>query len=155
MQAEPWDAPLYWTRLDGAWRIFGPRGLEAPDPAAPVLNVSYYEADAFARWRGRRLPTEAEWEVAAAAEPHSFRDLFGAAWQWTGSAYSPYPGFRVGAGALGEYNGKFMCQQIVLKGSSWATSPEHSRVSYRNFFQPHHRWQATGVRLAADGDARS
>lgn len=148
--SEAWTAPLYWDEGQDGWLVFGPRGLELVSPDQPVRHVSYFEADAFARWSGRRLPTEAQWEFAASARADAFDQLFGAVWQWTASAYAPYPGFRPGEGALGEYNGKFMINQMVLRGSSWATSPGHSRPSYRNFFQPHHRWQATGVRLADD-----
>ena len=118
-------------------------GLQPVDPAAPVCHVSYYEADAFARWSGKHLPTEMEWEVAARAG--HLNDAFGIVWQWTRSAYAPYPGYRAIEGALGEYNGKFMVNQLVLRGSSLATPEGHSRVTYRNFFYPHHRWQFTGL----------
>jgi ergothioneine biosynthesis protein EgtB len=143
---EQWQAPLYWREIDGQWHIMTLAGLKPVDPAAAVCHVSYYEADAFARWSGKHLPTEMEWEVAARAD--QLNDAFGIVWQWTRSAYSPYPGYRAIEGALGEYNGKFMVNQLVLRGSSLATPEGHSRVTYRNFFYPHHRWQFTGLRLA-------
>jgi ergothioneine biosynthesis protein EgtB len=145
VEAEGWDAPGYWRNIDGAWFSQTLAGLKPVDPAAPVLHVSYYEADAFARWAGKHLPTEAEWEVAAGAGLLS--DAFGVAWQWTRSAYLPYPAYRAMEGALGEYNGKFMINQMVLRGSSLATPEGHARVSYRNFFHPPARWQFSGVRL--------
>ncbi len=144
--AEQWQAPGHWREIDGQWHVMTLAGLQPVDPAAPVCHVSYYEADAFALWRGKHLPTEMEWEVAARAG--LFNDAFGIVWQWTRSAYSPYPGYRAIEGALGEYNGKFMVNQLVLRGSSLATPDGHSRISYRNFFYPHHRWQFTGLRLA-------
>jgi len=122
-------------------------GLRPIDPDAPVCHVSYYEADAFARWAGRHLPSEFEWEVAARA--HQLPAAQGVVWQWTRSAYAAYPGYRAAAGALGEYNGKFMINQWVLRGGSLATPPGHARVSYRNFFYPSARWQFSGLRLAA------
>jgi ergothioneine biosynthesis protein EgtB len=143
---EEWQAPGHWRKIDGEWRIMTLAGLQPIDPAAPVCHVSYYEADAFARWSGKHLPTEMEWEVAARAG--GLNDAFGLVWQWTRSSYSPYPGYRAIEGALGEYNGKFMVNQLVLRGSSLATPDGHSRISYRNFFYPHHRWQFTGLRLA-------
>jgi ergothioneine biosynthesis protein EgtB len=143
---EDWQAPGYWRDVDGAWQVMTLAGLKPVDPDAPVCHVSYYEADAFARWSGKHLPTEMEWEVAARA--NQLDDAFGIVWQWTRSAYSPYPGYRAIEGALGEYNGKFMVNQLVLRGSSLATPAGHSRVTYRNFFYPHHRWQFTGLRLA-------
>jgi ergothioneine biosynthesis protein EgtB len=141
-----WQAPGHWRMVDGEWRIMTLGGLQPVDPAAPVCHISYYEADAFARWSGKHLPTEMEWEVAARAG--ALNDAFGIVWQWTRSSYSPYPGYRAIEGALGEYNGKFMINQLVLRGSSLATPDGHSRISYRNFFYPHHRWQFTGLRLA-------
>lgn len=147
-QAEGWEAPLYWRKEEGAWLQFTLAGLRPLDPAVPVRHISWYEAEAFARWAGRRLPTEAEWEAAAGLP--GFRDAEGVAWQWTGSAYRPYPGFRPWEGAVGEYNGKFMVGQMVLRGGSLATPPGHARRSYRNFFHPDKRWQFAGLRLAED-----
>jgi ergothioneine biosynthesis protein EgtB len=146
VEAEGWSAPGYWRELDGAWFTLTLAGLKPLDPDAAVCHVSYYEADAFARWAGKDLPTEAQWEVAAGAG--LIDDAFGTVWQWTRSAYSPYPGYRAAGGALGEYNGKFMINQMVLRGSSHATPPGHARTSYRNFFPPSARWQFSGVRLA-------
>jgi ergothioneine biosynthesis protein EgtB len=144
-EAEGWTAPTYWEARDGEWFAFTLRGLQPIDPAAPVCHVSYYEADAFARWAGKHLPTESEWEVAARHD--LLDDAFGIVWQWTRSAYLPYPGYRAPEGAIGEYNGKFMVNQMVLRGSSVATPEGHARATYRNFFYPPHRWQFTGLRL--------
>ncbi len=148
VQRERIEAPLRWRREDGGWMHYGLGGWRELDLNAPVTHVSYYEANAFASWAGARLPTEQEWE--AASDSPGLADLTGERWQWTSSAFLPYPGFRAGPGAIGEYNGKFMCGQCVLRGSSIATPPGHSRRSYRNFFYPHQRWQMTGVRLARD-----
>ena len=149
--SEGWDwvngnnvsTPLYWHNRDGAWFTYTLGGLRPLDLEAPVCHVSFYEAAAFAEWSGMRLPTEFEWEAA------SERFDWGLRWEWTHSAYLPYPGFRKPAGAVGEYNGKFMINQMVLRGASVATPPGHSRKTYRNFFHPHLRWQFTGIRLAA------
>jgi len=146
--AEGWEAPLYWERQDEVWWQFTPGGMRPVDPDLPVRHISWYEADAFARWAGRRLPTEPEFE--AAAKLPGFHDATGIAWQWTGSAYRPYPGFQPWEGAVGEYNGKFMIGQMVLRGGSLATPPGHARPSYRNFFGPDKRWQFAGLRLAED-----
>ena len=172
VNAKGWSAPGYWEGENGAWRQMTLNGLIPVELDAPVCHVSYFEADAFARWAGERLPTEFEWEVAASGLPvrdnmlgsSALRPLpapaigaagkpaqmFGDVWEWTQSAYSAYPGFRAGPGALGEYNGKFMCGQYVLRGASCVTPEGHSRATYRNFFYPHQRWQFTGVRLADD-----
>lgn len=146
VEREEWNAPGHWRKIGGEWHIMTLAGLKPVDPDAPVCHVSYYEADAFARWSGKHLPTEMEWEVAARAS--QLNDTYGIVWQWTRSSYAPYPGYRAIEGALGEYNGKFMVNQYVLRGSSVATPEGHARVSYRNFFYPHHRWQFTGLRLA-------
>ena len=147
-QAGEWQAPLHWRKHEGKWWQFGPDGLKPLDPAEPVRHISWYEADAFARWAECRLPTEAEWEVAHDAG--ALREAAGHAWQWTGSAYSPYPGFRAPPGAVGEYNGKFMINQMVLRGGSMVTPADHTRPTYRNFFHPDKRWQFAGLRLARD-----
>ncbi len=158
-------APLYWRGGESGWQRFGLDGVRALGLAEPVCHISYYEADAFARWAGARLPTEAEWEAAAqdgdprsgnqldaagAVRPSGAGGWYGDAWVWTASAFLPYPGFRPAAGAVGEYNGKFMCSQMVLRGGSCATPRGHVRASYRNFFYPHQRWMYSGLRLAKD-----
>ena len=171
VQREAIDAPLYWKHGDQGWTRFGLDGRQPVNPAAPVTHISLYEADAYASWAGARLPTEAEWESAAqniaatsgtqldgaacpqpcaAEQGAALTQMFGDVWEWTGSAYRPHPGFRAAPGAVGEYNGKFMSGQFVLKGSSCATPRGHARASYRNFFYPHQRWQFTGLRLAKD-----
>ncbi len=151
VRAQGWDAPLHWRQTDGGWEQMTPGGLQPIDPEAPVRHLSWYEADAFARWSGARLPTEAELEVALTMpQTGGMAELTGHVWQWTGSAYLPYPGFRTPPGAVGEYNGKFMINQMVLRGGSSATPPGHTRPSYRNFFPPDKRWQFTGLRLAQD-----
>jgi ergothioneine biosynthesis protein EgtB len=147
VEAQGWNAPGYWRQIDGDWFAMTLGGLRKVEPEEPVCHVSYYEADAFARWVGKDLPTELEWEVAA-QQRGALDDAFGVVWQWTRSAYSPYPGYRAAPGALGEYNGKFMVSQMVLRGSSLATPQDHSRHTYRNFFYPPARWQFTGLRLA-------
>ncbi|OYV36801.1 MAG: hypothetical protein B7Z80_14600 [Rhodospirillales bacterium 20-64-7] len=142
--------PFYWREQNGQWQEFSLQGLKPLAPDAPVLHLSYFEASAYAQWAGARLPTEAEWEHAAttAAARAKLDQMFGTAWQWTSSSYAPYPGFKPAAGAIGEYNGKFMVNQYVLRGASLATPPGHSRATYRNFFPTSARWQFTGIRLA-------
>jgi len=150
VRQECWQAPLYWREMAGDWFEYGLQGLRKLNPNRPVTHVSFFEADAFARWAKGRLPTEAEWE--AAAQDGVLEQAFDVAWQWTASAYLPYPGFRIADSALGEYNGKFMSGQMVLRGGAQFTSPEHSRPPYRNFFKPEQRWMRSGVRLARDLD---
>ena len=174
VQAEPWRHPMYWYRDGGKWMQYTLGGAVELDPCEPASHLSYFEADAYARWAGARLPREAEWEVAAAGQPVAgphqdawrfhpepdapgdagdpppLRQLYGHVWQWTLSQYEPYPGYRPLPGSLGEYNGKFMCNQFVLRGSSCATPADHARPTYRNFFEPEARWQFTGLRLARD-----
>ena len=155
--AQQVTSPLYWRQTPSeGWRVFTLQGEKPILPGAPVSHISYYEADAFARWAGARLPPEAEWEVAASCHDCLSRpkagpeapNEFSQVWEWTQSAYLPYPGFEVAPGAVGEYNGKFMVNQMVLRGQSAATAPGHSRQSYRNFFPPDARWQYSGLRLA-------
>lgn len=171
LQEQGWKAPFYWERHDGRWMMMTLAGMRPVEASEPVCHVSYFEADAYAQWAGARLPTEAEWEVAATgvplegnfAESGSYHPLpapvstdgelaqmFGDVWEWTRSAYSPYPGYKPLPGALGEYNGKFMCNQYVLRGGSCATSGSHIRRTYRNFFPPDACWQFSGIRLAND-----
>lgn len=173
VQQQSWEAPLYWVLHEGRWHRFTHHGLQPLNLAAPVTHISFYEADAYAHWCGARLPTEQEWEIAArqfrpttaagtflesgrfdpqpvpaTADPTVCHQLLGDAWEWTYSAYHPYPGYQRAAGALGEYNGKFMVNQLVLRGGSCATPENHIRLTYRNFFQADKRWQFTGIRLA-------
>ena len=147
--AEDWQAPSYWERVGDRWLQMTPAGLQPVDPAAPVLHVSYFEADAYARWAGARLPTEFEWEHAVRTV-QGLEQVYDTAWQWTSSAYAPYPRFRTAAGAVGEYNGKFMSGQMVLRGACAATPPGHARASYRNFYRAGQRWMFSSVRLARD-----
>ncbi|GAA0621498.1 hypothetical protein GCM10009422_16570 [Brevundimonas kwangchunensis] len=153
VKAEGWTAPLYWRCDEGGWSVMSLSGRGPVDPAQPVRHVSFYEADAYARWAGRRLPTEAEWEHAVRFDPDALTNAFGEVWQWTASSYAPYAGFRPTEGTASEYNGKFMANQMVLRGSSFATPEGHARVTYRNFFYPQQRWAFAGVRLASDVEA--
>ena len=170
--AQGWNAPLYWEQHgNGSWWHFvlsgcKEAGMREVDPAEPVCHISYYEADAYARWSGARLATEEEWETAAVRMPargtllddnvlhprpargDGSQQMFGDVWEWTASPYVAYPGFKPAAGLIGEYNGKFMCNQMVLRGGSCATPASHMRATYRNFFPPHARWQFSGLRLA-------
>ncbi|MGI8430745.1 MAG: ergothioneine biosynthesis protein EgtB [Chthoniobacterales bacterium] len=171
MNERRWSAPMYWTQQDGVWWNFTLAGMRPVNLAEPVTHLSYFEADAFANWSGALLPTKFEWERAATGLPIAgnfvdterfqpapvagsastkLQQMYGDVWEWTRSAYLPYPGYRAAPGALGEYNGKFMCNQMVLRGGSCATSQNHMRATYRNFFQPEKRWQFTGLRLARD-----
>lgn len=165
---EGWNSPLYWQKRDGKWLNYTLSGLRKVELSEPVTHISYYEADAFARWSDARLPTEAEWEVAAGDLPYKgnfveeqhfhprplqedgegLKQMYGDVWEWTKSSYEAYPGYKPLPGALGEYNGKFMCSQYVLRGGSCATSQTHIRKTYRNFFYPDARWQFNGIRLA-------
>ncbi|MEN2494166.1 MAG: Hercynine oxygenase [Hyphomicrobiaceae bacterium hypho_1] len=148
VRSQNWEAPGYWEKIGDFWYQMTLAGMNPVHKRAPVSNISYYEAEAFARWVGKRLPTEFEWEVAAKAYPYELKQLYSHVWQWTTSSYAAYPGFVPEKGAVGEYNGKFMCNQYVLRGASHATTLGHSRATYRNFFYADSRWQFTGLRLA-------
>lgn len=172
VEGNGWKAPFYWEKTGRKWQEFTLNGMKGIDPSEPVSHLSYFEADAFARWSGARIPTEAEWEVAASGLPvegnfvedtkfhpsalnggskvKGLKQMYGDVWEWTSSPYVSYPGFKTLPGALGEYNGKFMCNQMVLRGGSCATSKSHIRKTYRNFFPPDARWQFMGLRLAKD-----
>ncbi|KAF0095492.1 MAG: hypothetical protein E1N59_987 [Puniceicoccaceae bacterium 5H] len=171
VQEQGWQAPLYWQQEGSDWKVFTLSGLRDLDPDEPVCHVSLFEAAAYARWAGARLPEEHEWEIAARRQeiqgnfvenrhfhptpvqedaPGPLRQVFGDVWEWTRTSYAPYPGYEAAFSALGEYNGKFMCNQYVLRGGSCATAESHIRATYRNFFQPDKRWQFTGIRLAKD-----
>ncbi len=169
LQEQRWEAPLYWERRGGEWVTFTMAGLHPVHPDEPVTHINYYEADAYARWAGARLPTEVEWEAAAGDSPIAgnfvesgrlhpdvgksdggLSQIFGDVWEWTRSPYVLYPGYRAPDGPLGEYNGKFTSDQWVLRGGSCATAESHIRASYRNFFPAYARWQFSGIRLAKD-----
>jgi ergothioneine biosynthesis protein EgtB len=170
VEREQWQAPYYWELVDRQWHHFTLNGFVPVDPHAPVCHVSFYEADAYARWAGQRLPTEQEWEIAAHSQDvegnflehqhftpiplpshnDGLQQMYGDVWEWTSSPYMAYPGYRAAEGAIGEYNGKFMCNQMVLRGGSCLTSRSHIRPTYRNFFYPNQRWQFMGFRLAKD-----
>lgn len=171
VDSQAMQAPMYWEKEDGKWQHYTLRGKQQIDVNEPVTHISFYEADAYASWAGKRLLTEFEWEAAAKTLPHAnagskflesnqfhpasaiaedkaLQQMFGTAWEWTYSGYFPYPGYKRAEGPLGEYNGKFMINQMVLRGGSCATPKDHFRTTYRNFFQPNLRWQFTGIRLA-------
>jgi len=172
VQEHAWDSPMYWERQDNSWSTFTLHGQQPMNPHEPVVHISLFEADAYARWSGCRLPTESEWEVACQSLPIEgnfmesgsmhpvetnrstcMKQMFGDVWEWTGSQYRPYPGYQVPKGAIGEYNGKFMSNRFVLRGGSCATPKHHIRTTYRNFWNPLARWQFSGVRLAREGNS--